>query len=485
MYNNQVAPTDIKQGGQPFDEKFAVAKPKYNDIPFAIAFWATFIAFAVISGFCLNAYSKNNAGSIYTNQSVTLNSNTVILLAFVVATSLVLALIYFTLARKFTKTFIWVTGIIHVVAGFATGAWYIYEKQYGAGIVFLIFAVFYLICFISWIPRIPLATLYLQFTMDVAKHYKSIYIVSFFGTVASSAFSAWWAVTLVAAYAKYSPNATRTGQANPGCSAAGGTCSNASLVLVIVFLTFSAYWTTEVIKNTIHCTICGVFGSFYYGVADPKGLPKHAALSSIKRSMTYSFGSICFGSLLVAIISLVKQVIDTFVRAQMQSGDMIGAIIGCIASCFVGILRWLLQYFNKYCYVQVALYGKAYIAAAKRTWQLVKSRGIDALINDSLISNVLTAGAVFIAYVTALLAYLYLKFTAPAYNVGGGYTPIVMAVSFLVGLQIGNTAVQAISSGVATLFVCTAENPEILREYFPGLFAEMSRVYPQIMSGVV
>jgi hypothetical protein len=134
--------------------------------------------------------------------------------------------------------------------------------------------------------------------------------------------------------------------------------------------------------------------------------------------------------------------------------------------------------------VQVALYGKAYIEAAKRTWHLVKTRGIDAIINDSLIANVLSAGSVFIAYITALLAYLYLKYTAPAYNVGGGYTPIVMAISFLVGLQIGNTAVQAIASGVATLFVCTAENPEILREYFPALFQEMSRVYPQIMSPV-
>jgi hypothetical protein len=35
----------------------------------------------------------------------------------------------------------------------------------------------------------------------------------------------------------------------------------------------------------------------------------------------------------------------------------------------------------------LALYGKAYIPAAKDTWRLMKDRGIDALINDSLIGT--------------------------------------------------------------------------------------------------
>lgn len=32
-----------------------------------------------------------------------------------------------------------------------------------------------------------------------------------------------------------------------------------------------------------------------------------------------------------------------------------------------------------------ALYGKPYIEAAKDTWRLFKDRGIDAVINDSLV----------------------------------------------------------------------------------------------------
>ena len=66
---------------------------------------------------------------------------------------------------------------------------------------------------------------------------------------------------------------------------------------------------------------------------------------------------------------------------------------------------------------------------------MIKDRGIDALINECLIGPVLGMGATFVAYACALLAYLYMIFTDPVYNRGGGYTPVVVAFAFLIGLQ--------------------------------------------------
>ena len=66
---------------------------------------------------------------------------------------------------------------------------------------------------------------------------------------------------------------------------------------------------------------------------------------------------------------------------------------------------------------------------------MIKDRGFDAIINDLLIDNVLTMGSVFVAYVTAFLAYLYLKYTNPAYNSSGGFSAPIIAFAFLIGLQ--------------------------------------------------
>ena len=78
----------------------------------------------------------------------------------------------------------------------------------------------------------------------------------------------------------------------------------------------------------------------------------------------------------------------------------------------------------------------------------MKNRGIDALVNDCLVGPVLTMGSTFVAYLTTLLAFLYLEFTKPAYNDGGAFTPVVMAFAFLIGLQVCQIFMTPIASGV-------------------------------------
>lgn len=54
------------------------------------------------------------------------------------------------------------------------------------------------------------------------------------------------------------------------------------------------------------------------------------------------------------------------------------------------------------------------------------------------------------------MAYLYLRFTDPAYNSNGEFTPVVIAYAFLIGLQITNCFTTPLSSGIDTLFVAMA-----------------------------
>ena len=62
---------------------------------------------------------------------------------------------------------------------------------------------------------------------------------------------------------------------------------------------------------------------------------------------------------------------------------------------------------------------------------MIKQRGIDALINECLIGPVLGFGATFVGYACGLVAYLYLRFTSPAYNDDGSYTAVAVAFAFL------------------------------------------------------
>lgn len=470
--------------GTTFEEKFKVEKPKWNDLPFTFIFLAVVAGYIALAVICIRAYrithSSQGNGIYDDTNDYSLNTASIILLVFVVALSVVLAFLYFTLARIFTKQFIYMSFILSLILSFGTAIYYLIEKYWSAGIVFIIFGVLNLMFFLSARPRIPFATLVLRIVIDVTRTLPSIYLVSFLGAMFTAAFSVLWTISLVSAYVKFDPDPN-----NPGCNVSGGSCSNGKLIGSIIYITFAGFYISEVIKNTIHVTIAGVYGSWYYCSKSDEGMPRWPALGAFKRAMTYSFGSISFGSLLIAIVNLIRYLLEVARSAQAQSGDNgIGACIAIcclfVIDCFMSMIQWAITYFNHYAYTVVALYGKAYLPAAKDTWTIIKARGIDALINDCLIDKVLSMGAFLIGFVAALFAYLYLKFTDPAYNSGRSYTPVLLAFSFVIGIQVTNIVTVAIRSGTATFFVALARDPDVYRMSYPDLYEELLKTYPEI-----
>lgn len=477
--DNFAAPMDDKQT---FQETFKIQKPKFNDLWAGLLLIATFLGFVAVSGISLYRYSRYqgfNGGGIYNSPNdFSLNTNTLILFVFVLVVAFVVSWLYFLAARAFTKQFIWITGILNCAIAVATAVYYLYRRLWGAGIVFAIFAAFAIFCFISWIPRIPFAVVMLQQAQDIARMKRvHVFTVSLIGGLVATIFAAWLSITLVGIYAAYMPS-HQGANANPACSLGG--CSSGRVIGLVVFVTFAGYWISEFIKNTIHTVIAGVYGSWYFCAGKPGGIPKGATMGAFKRATTYSFGSISFGSLVVALINMLRQACSIAQSSSAQDGNIIGTIFFCIMGCLIGILQWAVQFINRYAFCHIALYGKAYIPAAKDTWTMMKDRGLDALVNDCLIGPVISMGSVFVAYLCALLAYLYLEFTKPAYNDGRTFTPVIMAFSFLIGLQVCQIFMTPISSGVDTIFVAMGWDPDVVAREHPEFWGKLVHVYPHV-----
>jgi hypothetical protein len=82
------------------------------------------------------------------------------------------------------------------------------------------------------------------------------------------------------------------------------------------------------------------------------------------------------------------------------------------------------------------------------------------------------------------LAYLYLVFTDPAYNSQGQFTPVVIAYAFLIGLQITNCFTTPLQSGIETIFVAAAWDPEVMMREHPQLYQNMVKVYPHVQQAI-
>jgi len=99
--------------------------------------------------------------------------------------------------------------------------------------------------------------------------------------------------------------------------------------------------------------------------------PKGATRGALKRSLTYSFGSISLGSLIVAIIQFLRQICSAAQQGAAQDGNIVGTAVFCCLQCLIGLLDWAVQFLNRYAFSYIALYGKGYVDAAKDTWKWV------------------------------------------------------------------------------------------------------------------
>ena len=106
----------------------------------------------------------------------------------------------------------------------------------------------------------------------------------------------------------------------------------------LFLLLLSYFFTHQVIQNTTHCVVAGTVGTWWFSPSD-SGCG--AVIGSLVRSLTTSFGSICFGSLLVAIVQATRALANA-------ARDNENQILVCIATCILACIESLLEYFNKW-----------------------------------------------------------------------------------------------------------------------------------------
>jgi hypothetical protein len=237
---------------------------------------------------------------------------------------------------------------------------------------------------------------------------------------------------------------------------------------MLVYSLFSLFWTSQVIGNVVQTTVAGVYATYYFlhGTGQAIVNPTWCAL---KRAMTYSFGSICFGSLIVAVIQTVRFLLRAATDRQ--------SIAGAIADCILGMIEGLVEYFNYYAYTQIAIYGKSYVQAAKDTWHLVKTRGVDAIVNDDLVGTCLGIFTLVIGLTSGLVVYLISSLIYSKLFEGSLNAAILCAV---VSLIIPAVTFQIIGAGTTATFVCLAEDPEALHRAKPELYNKIMQKYSLI-----
>jgi len=230
-------------------------------------------------------------------------------------------------------------------------------------------------------------------------------------------------------------------------------------------------------QNVLHVTVSGVIGTWWFQPQEAQSAFSPAIMDSLSRATSYSFGSICFGSLLVALIQAIEQL----VHSMRQQGR--NSLVLCIMECLLNFLQRVGRYFNKWAFVYVGLYGYDYVTAGRRVAELLQARGWSTIISDNLVHQMLLLVCLVVGFLSGLIGMFLADISGWADPLFGDYVHLAMfLVSCLIGFSLSFILMGVVISAVDSVIVCFAEAPGEFETHHPALHRNMvnswKAVYP-------
>lgn len=150
--------------------------------------------------------------------------------------------------------------------------------------------------------RIAFASANLKAACAAVSQHTAIFFVAFLLLIKQTVWLLLWSLSAIGIYRMLVDS-------DPGCDQLDARgrpqrmCGGVGGGFTLFFLLISVYWGQQVVQNILTCTTAGVVASWWY-----QSSPKNVTVGALYRSLTSSFGSICFGSLIVAVLQALQTV---------------------------------------------------------------------------------------------------------------------------------------------------------------------------------
>lgn len=140
--------------------------------------------------------------------------------------------------------------------------------------------------------------------------------------------------------------------------------------------------------------LAGSFASYYWAWDKKTDIPKFAVTASFFRTLRYHTGSLAFGSLIIAIVQLIRIVLeylDHKLRGNGEPNQILKYLLKCLKCCF-WCLEKFLKFLNKNAYIMMAVHGKNFCTSAKDAFFLLMRNVVRVVVLDKVTDFLLFLG---------------------------------------------------------------------------------------------
>ncbi|KAL8625996.1 hypothetical protein ACOMHN_012588 [Nucella lapillus] len=230
-----------------------------------------------------------------------------------------------------------------------------------------------------------------------------------------------------------------------------------------IFNLFMAFWLLNFAIALGQITLAGSFASYYWAFDKNKDIPTFPVTASFYRSIRYHLGSLAFGSLLIAIVQLIRVFLE-YLDAKLNGSEnpLAKFFLKCLKCCF-WCLEKFLKFITKNAYIMIAIFGKNFCTSAKNAFSLIIRNVVRVAVVDKVTDFVLFLSRLTIIGLVGAGTYFFFDGRIPYLQ---QYTPtlnfyVVPIVIVIVGSYLITSVFFSVySMAVDTLFLCFLEDLE-------------------------
>ncbi|KAG8132552.1 hypothetical protein E2320_010412 [Naja naja] len=230
------------------------------------------------------------------------------------------------------------------------------------------------------------------------------------------------------------------------------------IINVFVFL-----WLVNFSIALGQCTLAGAFASYYWAFRKPADIPPCPLFSSFGRAIRYHTGSLAFGSLILAVVQLIRVILEYLDHKLKGSQNAFAKFLLCCLKCCFWCLEKFLKFINRNAYIMIAIYGKNFCTSAKDAFFLLMRNVVRVAVLDKVTDFLLFLGKLLVAGAVGVLAFFFFTHRIPVFaqeapSLNYYWVPLLTVIigSYLVAH--GFFSVYAMC--VDTLFLCFCEDLE-------------------------
>uniref|UniRef100_A0A8C2Q112 Choline transporter-like protein n=1 Tax=Cyprinus carpio TaxID=7962 RepID=A0A8C2Q112_CYPCA len=243
----------------------------------------------------------------------------------------------------------------------------------------------------------------------------------------------------------------------------GETLYHKYLILFQFYNLFLFFWCANFVTALGQVTLAGAFASYYWAFKKPDDIPAFPIFNSLGRALRYHTGSLAFGSLILAIVQIIRVILE-YLDQKLKGAQNKCAkfLLSCLKCCF-WCLEKFIKFLNRNAYIMVAIYGKNFCTSAKDAFFLLMRNIIRVAVLDKVTDFLLFLGKLLIVGIVGICSFFFftgkikmVEVAAPSLNYY--WVPILTVVIGAYLIAHGFFSVYAMC--VDTLFLCFCEDLE-------------------------